>query len=212
MDFNPQLADKDTIANWHSHPASCFSHHGRACCRTAKSWLISQDYSLDSVGGNASELLSAPRWIPERFGWGPSRWPLFWCDAIAMKKLDCGALAALAREIYASRGVQTAPVQLIQRLSSHGVSQLREIWRDGPGYFNWLADDKVYHEALAVSLDGTRIQIWDATDGWWIEPTQTDGYGAVLEVKVGPLDPDAQHPLDWEGRILAPDAWTEICS
>ena len=212
MDTKPPLPDEVTVHSWHSHPASFLSHHGQACCHTARNWLISQDYSLDSVGGNNSRLLSAPRWIPERYEWGPSPWPLFWCEAVAMKKLDCGALAAFAREVYLSRGVKTAPVQLIQRLSSHAIGQLRKIWRDGPGYFNWLAEDKIYHEAVAVSLDGTRIQIWDATNGWWIAPIQTDGYGAVLKVKVSPFHADAQHTLRWGDRMLAPGTWTQICA
>src|SRR6185369_13415067 len=63
MNFRLPWFDEVTIHSWHSQPASCFSHHGRACCNTARHWLISQDYSLDSMGGT-SELLSAPRWIP----------------------------------------------------------------------------------------------------------------------------------------------------
>ncbi|WP_166364768.1 hypothetical protein [Pseudomonas akapageensis] len=212
MDFSPSLPDEITIDTWHTHPASCLSHHGQACCHNARNWLISQDYSLDTVGGIDSQLLSAPRWIPERYEWGPSPWPLYWCDAIGMKKLDCGALAAIAREVYLARGVEAAPVQLIQRLSSHAIGQLRKIWRDGPGYFNWLAEDKIYHEAVAVSLDGTRIQIWDATNGWWIGPTQTEGYGAVLQVKVGPFQPDSQQTLHWGDRELTPGSWTRICT
>ncbi len=210
MDSETPFSDEMTIHAWHSHPASFFSHHGQACCHTARNWLIAQDYSLDSVGGN-SVLLSAPRWIPERYEWGPSPWPLFWCDAIAMNQLDCGALAAFAREVYMSRGVQTAPVQLIQRLSSHAVAQLRRMWRSGSEYFNWLAEDKFYHEAVAVSLDGIGIQIWDPTTGWWIRPVQTDGYGAVLKIKVSALHQDVQHPLRWGDRMLAPGAWTNLC-
>ncbi|HXD40517.1 MAG TPA: hypothetical protein VN649_08135 [Ramlibacter sp.] len=210
MNFRLPWFDEVTIHSWHSQPASCFSHHGRACCNTARHWLISQDYSLDSMGGT-SELLSAPRWIPERYQWGPSPWPLYWCDAVRMKKLDCGALAAFAREVYLSRGIKAAAVQLIQRLSTHGVDQLRAIWRDESGYFNWLAQDKFYHEAVAVSLDGTEIRIWDATTGWWVQPVQTDGYGAVLEAKVSPFQPGAQHMLRWGRRTLAPGTWTPVC-
>lgn len=211
MDSKLPLADEVTIDYWHSYPASYISHHGQSCCDTARHWLITQDYNLDSVSGNG-QLISAPRWIPERYEWGPSPWPLFWCEAVAMQRLDCGALAAFSREVYLSRGVRAAPVQLIQRLSCHAIGQLRKIWRDGPGYLNWLADDKIYHEAVAVSLDGIQIQIWDATNGWWIQPMQIDGYGAVLKVKVSPLQPDPQDILHWGNRMLVPGSWTEICA
>jgi hypothetical protein len=59
------------------------------------------------------------------------------------------------------------------------------VWRDEAGYFNWLAADKFYHEAVAVSLDGTAIQIWDPTTGWWVQPLQIDGYGAVERLEHG---------------------------
>ena len=101
------------VAEWEHFPASSILHHGRRCCRVAREWLFSMDFSQLSGG----DPLTGPRWIARRYAWGPSRWPISWCEAVEQKNLDCGALAALAAEVFAARGVRAFPAQFIQQFT-----------------------------------------------------------------------------------------------
>src|SRR3712207_2487200 len=75
-------------------PASAIQHHGRPCCRLAREWVFATDFSQL----NGESLLTGPRWIRHKYKWGPSKWPIHWCEAVEQKTLDCGALASLAHE------------------------------------------------------------------------------------------------------------------
>ena len=58
----------EIFGTWkHWHPAAV-SHHGQACCEIVKEWIISSDQSLLN-GGND---LTGPRWLRQRFEWGPA--------------------------------------------------------------------------------------------------------------------------------------------
>ena len=58
-------------AKWDSWPASTISHHGKACCEVAREWVLATDYS--QLGDGAAQ--TGPRWLRQRFPWGPSSWP-----------------------------------------------------------------------------------------------------------------------------------------
>src|SRR5574342_271092 len=83
------------VARWKVQPPSQLVDHGHDCCRVARAWLVSLDYSLDSVLASADRF-RGPGWIRDRYPWGPSRWPLSWCEVVVAEQLDCGALTALA--------------------------------------------------------------------------------------------------------------------
>ena len=84
-----------------------------ACGEVARGGFLSMDFSLL----NAGNPLTGPRWLRHKYKWGPSRWPIHWCEAVEQKTLDCGALAALSHEIFINRGVTSFPVQLIHQYS-----------------------------------------------------------------------------------------------
>ena len=69
-------------------PSHISSHRGGDCCSLALSWLrgMAASHADDRTG----------RWVRDHGQWGPSRWPLHWCEAAREEVLDCGALAALA--------------------------------------------------------------------------------------------------------------------
>ena len=161
-------------------PSSLYSHRG-ACCRIAREWFVSLDLSMLTDGN----LLSGPKWIRDRFDWGYSKWPLYWCKASHAEALDCGALAGVAREVLTARGLVTVPVQLVQVFSEQNTRQWASKWSRHQQTVNWMIGDLVYHEACAIVLPENRIQIWDPTDNWWISPDQLlGGYASTIAVRV----------------------------
>ena len=59
-------------------PASYISHHGAPCCDIAREWITGMDFSQL----NAGHPLTGPRWLRKHFKWGPSKWPMHWCEAV----------------------------------------------------------------------------------------------------------------------------------
>ena len=69
---------------WRNFPVSLISHHGQMCCEIAREWLFSMDFSKLNTGS----VLTGPRWIRQRYSWGPTQWQIHWCEAIHKKSLD----------------------------------------------------------------------------------------------------------------------------
>src|SRR5829696_6133350 len=87
------------LDRWRYSLSSAFLHHGKSCCTMAREWLFGTDHSQL----NGQHRLMGPRWLRKRYEWGPSQWPMTWCQALEQESLDCGALAALTREIFVAR-------------------------------------------------------------------------------------------------------------
>ena len=104
---------KEVFAAWEDWVPSRISHHGRICCEVARRWISDADFSSLSGG----DLLTGPHWLRNKFKWGPSGYPIHWCDAVRRETLDCGVLAALAHEVFSVRGVQSFRAQFVQRFS-----------------------------------------------------------------------------------------------
>jgi hypothetical protein len=171
---------RTAMETWTDQSASALSDHREPCCRIAREWVL----AMDRARRPAREPLSGPRWIRERVTWGPSRWPLYWCEAVAAKTLDCGALAALATEAFRGRGVLCHPVQLIQQYTEGSGCHWRKAWAVAELTVQWICDDLVYHEGTAVVLDRDEVRIWDATAAAWLDPRQVSGYGGVLALRI----------------------------
>ena len=200
----------EAMAYWKAQSPSYLSHHRARCCEIAKAWFTALDYSFDSLQGPAG-MIAGPRWILDRFAWGPSPWPLHWCEAVESLRLDCGALSAFAREIYLQRNVTAAPAQFIQRYSKQAVASWRSQWASGLDHFDWLAQDHIYHEAVAVFYDGAGVRIWDPSNGRWIAHDHTKGYGSTVEIKVTPPSPALDGAVTrWGDRTLRLGAWNNI--
>ncbi|MDP8916647.1 MAG: hypothetical protein M3M95_05515, partial [Pseudomonadota bacterium] len=70
----PEVAS--CTARWDQWPASALSHHGGACCDIAREWVLATDFS--QLGDAAA--LTGPRWLRQKYPWGPSPWPMHWCE------------------------------------------------------------------------------------------------------------------------------------
>lgn len=202
-----RIIDADgAMEHWGDWPASAVSHHGRACCDAARDWVLAMDYSLL----NAGNPLMGPRWIRHRYSWGPSEWPIHWCEAVRRKTLDCGALASIAHEVFTARGVVSMPAQFIQQYSEDATIHWRAKWDADEVGVRWIRDALIYHEGCAVSVGGGEIKVWDASAGWWIDPRQSGGYGGLLALRVFAPLADAATTFKWGAHAVTPNVWQKI--
>jgi hypothetical protein len=199
-----EVALAEAIESWEAFPPSVILHHGEACCRIAHAWLLAMDRSLS----NGGDRLAGPRWIRARYEWGPTHWPIHWCEALSAKSLDCGALAALAQEAFIGRGATCYTAQLIQLYTTDDSRHWHGTWKRDEAMLHWLRGEIVYHEACAVLQSDDTIRIWDPTASWWVPPKQIDGYGAVLAVRI--LAPaTAGRSLEWGKHTIVPNRWQQ---
>jgi hypothetical protein len=195
------------IEKWEQFPFSTITHHGRRCCTIAREWLFSMDYS-QLAGGN---LLTGPRWLRYKFKWGPSQWPMSWCEAVEEETLDCGAHASLANEVFNRRGVQSYQAQFIQQFSEDATRQWCDKWSCDGVSTHWVKEDLIYHEGCAVRIGDDEIRLWDPSAGWWVNPKQFGGYGALLALRVFTGYDDAlPKTLRWGTQSITPNRWQKI--
>jgi hypothetical protein len=197
---------QEAIDRWQRFPASVISDHRDRCCRNAQEWFLAMDHS--QMG--AADERTGPRWIRQRHAWGPTRWPIHWCEALASKTLDCGALAALALVAFQARGVRCHTAQLIQRYTKGDGQHWCRNWEANDAEVCWIQDDLVYHEACAVVARGDEIRIWDPTASWWVNPKQFEGYGAVVALRILTSDALQTRELRWGRHRIRPNEWQRL--
>jgi hypothetical protein len=200
----PEVLDRPCPSvRWESFPHSCIAHHGEACCDVAREWVMAYDFAQL----NGADALSGPRWLRKRYSWGPSPWPMHWCEAVERDTLDCGALGCMAREIFAARGLAAFPAQFVQQYTGDATSQWVAKWEGEKVSTHWIDEDVIYHEACALVVGEDQVKLFDPSAGWWANPRQAGGYGAILAVRL----------VDGEGRLwrwgehaLRAGEWTRI--
>jgi hypothetical protein len=193
---------------WEDFPYSTLSHHGGACCEIAREWVLAMDFAQL----NGADLSSGPRWLRARYTWGPSPWPMHWCEVVRLKTIDCGAHAALSREMFNARGRTAYPAQLVQRYSEDATDQWREKWGQEQVSCHWLDRVHIYHEATALLVDDGEVKIWDGSAGSWIDPRRSSGgYGNVVALRVF-ADPPARRRegFAWGDRRIQPNLWNQF--
>ena len=188
---------------WKHWSPSPITHHARECCEIAREWIIDTDFSAL----NGANILSGPRWLRQRFEWGPGTYPIHWCELIKKSKLDCGVLAALAQEVFISRGVRCYRAQLVQEFSESASSQWRTAWEDEDAITDWICDPVIYHEGCAVVVRESEIKLWDSSAGWWIDPKTTNGYGSIRALRVAAPE---NMSLRWDVHEIPSGVWTEL--
>ena len=194
------------IERWRHFPASAILHHGKPCCRLAREWIFSTDYAQL----NGEHPLTGPRWMRQKYKWGPSKWPLSWCEAVELKTLDCGALAAISHEIFTARGVRSYPTQFVQRYSEVSTRHWRKKWDGEEVPTHWITEELIYHEGCAVAVRDGQIKLWDSTASWWINPRQAGGYGSVYALCVFAPQVDSPADFNWGTHRIVPNQWQGI--
>ena len=167
-------------ARWEAFPYSCIAHHGAQCCDVAREWVMAYDFAQL----NGAERMSGPRWLRKRWTWGPSPWPLHWCEAVERDTLDCGALGCMARELFAERGLTSFPAQFVQQYTTDATSQWLAKWGGEEVSTHWIDEDLIYHEACTLVSDEGEVKLFDPSAGWWVNPRQAGGYGSLVAVRI----------------------------
>lgn len=194
------------IGRWQHSPASSISHHGEQCCRIAREWVLAMDRSQL----NGAPSLTGPRWLRQKYKWGPSRWPIHWCEAVGKKTLDCGALAALAHEVFLARGVKSYPAQFIQQFSDRDTCHWQRNWDGEQCSANWIEDELIYHEGCAVVVSGQEIKFWDSTASWWFNPRHVGNYHGLLAVRLFAPPAESHEDFRWGLHTVAPNQWQRL--
>lgn len=197
--------DSPVYEKWKDWHASEISHHGSMCCDIAREWVTGTDAS--ELGGGSP--FTGPRWLRQKFTWGASTFPIFWCEAVRKTTLDCGALAALAVEIFIARRVKTYRVQMVQRFSEMSTSQWFSSWNIGEP-LPWTSGDLIYHEGCAIDVGDGEIKVWDASAGWWIDPKAKDGYGSLLALRISQFGLDPATSFTWGTRTVPAFEWIRL--
>jgi len=193
-------------------PSVILSHRG-PCCLTAYSWF-------SAVARGAAALHpEGPSWINDIWQWGPTHWPLHWCEVAAADVADCGALACLAALAFRAAGESVLPAQLLELYDESTIANWRAMWQQDGHNPQWLFGCLAYHEAVAVvrrpkpgSNGRLDIRIWDPTNSRWLEWRANGGYGTSVAVKVCDESPQHSrlarlHRFVWGGRLVSPNRW-----
>jgi hypothetical protein len=160
------------------------------------------------LGGKSA--FTGPRWVRERYQWGPSRHPIHWCEAVKEKTLDCGVLAAMAHECFMSRGVKSYPVQLVQQYSLEATAHWKEQWQEQKVPVDWIKDDIIYHEGNAVVMRDASIKIWDASAAWWMNPSLITGYGSLAALRIHNAQAAPDTTYTWDAHRISANAWHNL--
>jgi hypothetical protein len=194
-------------ARWETFPYSCFSHHGDSCCEVAREWVTAMDFAQL----NGGDLSSGPRWMRAKYEWGPSSWPMHWCEVVDRKVIDCGAHAAMAHEAFAARGVTAFRAQFVQRYSADATDQWRSKWGEDQVSDHWIDEDVIYHEGNALLVGEDEVKLWDASAGWWINPRQAGGYGSLVAVRIFAQGQwGGGDGFRWGEHRIKPNEWHQI--
>ena len=153
--------------------------------------------------------MTGPRWIRQKYNWGPTRWQIHWCEAIQQNALDCGAQASLANEVFNTRGVESYPVQLVQQYSKEATQHWSQKWDGQETSTHWINEDLIYHEGAAVVVRDNEIKIWDASAGWWINPRQFGGYGGLRALRLIATQ-DEPSEFIWGDHKIVPNQWQKV--
>jgi hypothetical protein len=137
---------------------------------------------------------------------------MHWCEVVVRDTIDCGAHAALSREVFAARGLIALPAQMVLRYSEDATDQWRGGWSKEQVSCHWLDGEHIYHEAAALLLAGGEVKIWDGSAGSWVNHRQIPGgYGSVVSVRIhADADLIPTEGFAWGERSIVPNAWNQL--
>jgi hypothetical protein len=198
--MNLVVANRKTFRGWLEQPASQLIDHGTSCCIGARAWLhaMAASYAFRHTDGTA---IAAPTFLSRRYKWGPTAWPIAWCEAVRANAIDCGVFSAFARAILSAQGVECYSAQVMQLFGPETTAHWRQRWADQPVAFNWIDKELVYHEVVIVVI-GDVAELFNPSDGQWLSPAAAAGYGAVVAIRS-----ECPRSLAWGRHTLSMDKW-----
>ncbi len=204
----PLAAVKEgNFTRWMEHPTSSILHHDRSCCEEARLWFLSYARTME-IGSPSEQNIRAPSWLSKLFKWGPSQWPISWCDVVKEKMVDCGVFAALAREIFAAQGHQVHPAQALLHYNSECTSHWKDLWQEASktkrDLFPWVGTEIVYHELCVLEMPDQRARVYDSTWGFWHVPYRRNGFGGLLAFRT-----ECPRLLRWGDKTISCGEWID---
>jgi hypothetical protein len=196
------VADTLERREWRQVSASTLAHHG-PCCDRARAWMIAMGRSYDFACTDGLEF-AAPRWLTRRWAWGPTRWPIAWCEAVKAEVIDCGVFGAFAQELFRAKGIEAYPGQLVRSCTEERITHWRRKWASMPDAFDWIGTRVVYHEVSIVRVGPDEARVYDPTEGNWIEPAGQAGHGAHVAIRA-----EIPVALKWGAHVLVNGQWAE---
>lgn len=198
------VADTHSQQLWDSKATSSLTSHSSSCCKEAKSWLLGMSKSFEFSNLQCRQLI-APTWLNQYYEWGPSPWPLPWCEAVAARQIDCGVFAAFAKEIFKEQGHEAYSGQVIQQYDTQVLLHLKRKWEKSGYHPTWISRDCVYHEVCAVRVNADEVKVYDPTDSIWLDPERRSGPASVLSIRLElPLS------LVWGPHKIFQDQWLDV--
>jgi hypothetical protein len=194
------------LSRWFEHPASGIIHHEGPCCDEARAWFMAYARSMEI--GSSDCALKAPTWLSKLFTWGPSQWPIAWCELVKEDVVDCGVFASLAREVFQAQGHRVHPAQVLLSYGKECTTHWKNLWKikeeevaEGK-VFPWIGDEIVYHEICVLETESGDAKFYDSTWGLWLHPQQKLGHGAILAVRT-----ECPRVLNWQGKKIVHGEW-----
>lgn len=180
------------------------THEHGDCCQRARNWLVGMARSFDfSVTDRMNA--SGPGWLKEHYNWGPSVWPIHWCEAVNLETIDCGLFRVFANEIFAAKGITSFSAQVLRFQQPATTGHWRQKWAGLEDALPWAGQHFVYHEICAVALADDQCGLYDPTDGVWLDPDLTVGHGSHFGVRV-----ESAEMLNWNQVTLGGNQWVSL--
>ena len=204
---------EEFYSRWIEHPSSCIIHHESECCEEARLWFLAYARSMEGSAATQNKI-KPPVWLSQLFKWGPSVWPITWCQVIKEKTIDCGVFAALAREVFSAQGFSAHPAQALLSYNNECTGHWKDLWKTGMNKFEkrkvgevfpWVGTEIVYHEICLLELSDGETKIYDSTFGNWLEFDKRKGFGALLSVRS-----ECPRLLKWGDKILISGEWADL--
>lgn len=158
--------------------------------------------------------LKAPTWLSQKYEWGPSLWPMSWCELMKEETIDCGVFAVLAREIYRAQGHSAHAAQCLLNYNQVCTGHWKDLWKDRMPTldgkrefkgFNWIGHTVVYHEVCLLEMPDQTAKVYDATFNQWYEPEGRLGFAGLLAVRS-----ECPRLLRWGNKTLSCGEWVEL--
>jgi hypothetical protein len=207
------LDEEENYQKWIEHPSSSIIHHDRDCCEQARLWFLA--YARSMEGWTSSQYkMKPPTWLSQVFTWGPSPWPISWCEVFKKKTVDCGVFAALAREVFQAQGFAAYPAQALISYNENCTDHWKDLWIKGMKHidkkrqrdvFPWVGNRIVYHEVCLLETEAGEARIYDSTFGFWFEPQKREGFGGILSIRS-----ECPRLLRWGNKILSHGEWVDL--
>lgn len=213
-DLQAWIFREKNYSRWLEHPSSSLVHHDDSCCEEARMWFLAFARSMEGAVAVQNQL-RPPGWLSQQFQWGPSTWPISWCQVFKEKTIDCGVFAALAREIFKAQGFKAYPAQALFSYNETCTDHWKSLWQKGrerldpdgkAQLFPWVGDQIVYHEVCLIEgAHGSEARLYDSTFSTWLEPVHRRGFGALLAVRS-----ECPRILKWGDQLLIYGEWIDL--